>query len=214
MVKDPIIIKVIEVGDFSTNCYIVGNSQNSAFIIDPGDELEKIERVIKKYKFKPQFIINTHAHVDHIKEDENFELPVYIHYKDVPLLKDPQLNLSSFLSLPFSFKKEYLIREVRDGEFISFDSQKIEVIHTPGHTPGSICLRLGNYLFSGDTLFCNSVGRTDFPGADSSLLLSSIKEKLFSIDEDLIVLPGHGSSTSLEKEKRENVFLREGGKLY
>ncbi len=207
MDKKPI-IKVLEVGSFSTNCYIVGfESRGIAFIVDPGEEASKIKNVIKKYRFKPQFIINTHAHIDHIKEDESFDLPVYIHYKDVPFLEEPRLNLSSFLLEPFIFKKKHLIRPLKDRDFIKIGTQKIEVIHTPGHTPGSICLRFGDYLFSGDTLFCGSVGRTDFEGADSSVLINSIKEKLLPLDEDLVVLPGHGPSTTLKRERKENPFL-------
>lgn len=200
-------IEVLEVGPIFSNCYIVGQPNSSAFIVDPGDEKSKIKKIIDKYKFNPLFIINTHGHIDHIKEDISFNIPVYIHKLDAHLLKNPQLNLSSFLSCPFTVGPEIDIRELEDRDYIEFIDKRLDVIHTPGHTQGSICIKFENYLFSGDTLFSKSIGRTDFAGSSSDQLIGSIKKKLFNLDPDTIILPGHGSRTTLREEMQENPFL-------
>lgn len=200
-------IEVLEVGPFFSNCYIVGKPHSSAFIIDPGDEKPKIKKIIDTYKFKPLFIVNTHGHIDHIKEDTSFNIPVYIHKLDAHLLKNPQLNLSSFLSCPFTVGAGVSIRELEDGNSIEFMEKKLDIIHTPGHTPGSICIKFDDYLFSGDTLFSKSIGRTDFAGSSYDQLITSIKNKLFNLDPDLVMLPGHGPRTTLREEMQENPFL-------
>ena len=122
------------------------------------------------------------------------------------MLTNPKLNLSSYSENQIIQKPaDFLLDKLNFS--VSIGNYDVVIIHTPGHTPGSICLRLGNYLFSGDTLFCNSVGRTDFEGGDFSILINSIKEKLLPLDEDLVVLPGHGPSTTLKRERKENPFL-------
>jgi len=206
--SERIIIETAEVGPFFANCYIIGEPDSTAFIIDPGDERSELESIIKKHKFKPLFIINTHGHIDHIKEDASFNLPVFIHNKDIPLLKSPDLNLSSFLGNPFKLNDDIPVKALEDGDSLELQDKKIEIIHTPGHTQGGICIKFDEYLFSGDTLFCNSIGRTDFKGGDYETLIESIKNKLFCLNEDLIVLPGHGPRTTLSKEKRNNPFLQ------
>ena len=203
-----IVVESVEVGPFFTNCYIVGKECSSAFIIDPGDEEGKIKKLVKKHNFNLLFVVNTHGHIDHIKEDNSFNLPVFIHAKDAPLLKDPDLNLSSFLDSPFKLNDDIQVRTLKDKDFIEFNNEKIEVIYTPGHTQGGICIKLGSFLFSGDTLFCNSIGRTDFKGGNYELLIDSIRNKLFCLDDNLTVLPGHGPKTTLGQEKRNNPFFR------
>jgi len=204
------ILETVCVGSFQVNCYILASDIDSqSIIIDPGDEENKIRRVLEKYRLKPAFIINTHAHIDHIGCNDKFGVPVYIHHKDLPLLKDPQLNLSSFLMSSYSIKSK--IKTLEDKENIQLEKIQLEVIHTPGHTPGGISLLMkepsNKILFSGDTLFCQGIGRTDFPGADESLLIKSIKEKLLSLADDTVVYPGHGPSSTIGQEKKNNPFL-------
>jgi glyoxylase-like metal-dependent hydrolase (beta-lactamase superfamily II) len=192
------------------NCYVLASGEDrEAVIIDPGADEAKIKHILKKHKLKPAFIINTHGHIDHIGSDDKFDVPIYIHSQDLALLRDPQLNLSSFLMSAFSVKSKVNVLE--DKESIELDQVQLEVIHTPGHTPGGICLLMqrpmNKILFTGDTLFCRGIGRTDFPQADEGLLIKSIREKLFKLSDDTVVYPGHGPSSTIGEEKKNNPFL-------
>lgn len=204
------ILEIISVGPMQANCYILALSSNSkAIIIDPGDEADKIRKVLVRHRLKPAFIVNTHGHIDHIAADDKFNLPVYIHSADLPLLIDPNLNLSSLLMSSLSIKSK--IHTLEDKENIELDEMQLEVIHIPGHTPGGIALLMKKpnlkILFTGDSLFCQGIGRTDFPGADGRLLIKSIKEKLFNLSDDTVIYPGHGPSSTIGKEKKDNPFL-------
>jgi len=205
-------IETICVGSFEVNCYIVfDTSTKEAIIIDPGADEKRIKRFLKAEGLKPAFIINTHGHIDHIGADNQLALPVYIHRDDVALLGDSRLNLSEFLTS--SFKVTQQIRTLEDNQDISLDEViHFKVIHTPGHTPGSICLLLTypqeKIIFCGDTLFCEGIGRTDFPGASSDLLITSIKKRLFILDDETIIYPGHGPKSTIGHEKRFNAFLK------
>lgn len=204
------VLEKVVVGNLQVNCYILACDKNSsAIVIDPGDETEKIKRALGKFELRPAFIINTHGHMDHIYGDDDFGLTVYAHRGDAPLLKDQNLNLSVFLGRPFQVKS--FVKTLEDGQVIKLEGLELEVIHTPGHTPGGICLLLkkpeNKILFSGDSLFCEGIGRTDFPGASEALLITSIKEKLFKLSDDTIVLPGHGPASTIGREKKSNPFL-------
>lgn len=204
------ILETICVGPMQVNCYILASRPDSrAIIIDPGDEKAKIERVLKKHNLKPEFIINTHGHIDHIGCDDKFGVPVYIHRQDLVLLQDPKLNLSTFFMSPFSLKSN--IRTLEDKENIELNQIQLEVIHVPGHTPGGISLLMkkpkDKILFTGDTIFCQGIGRTDFPGANETLLIKSIREKLLKLSDDTIIYPGHGPSSTIGEEKKNNPFL-------
>jgi glyoxylase-like metal-dependent hydrolase (beta-lactamase superfamily II) len=204
------ILETICVSPMQVNCYVLASSTDSrAIIIDPGDEKAKIERVLKKHNLKPEFIINTHGHIDHIGADDQFRIPVYIHKQDLALLQDPKLNLSSFFTSSFILKSN--VKLLEDGENIELDQIQLEVIHVPGHTPGGIALLLkkpkDKILFTGDTLFCQGIGRTDFPGADEELLIKSIKNKLLKLSDDTVIYPGHGPASTIGEEKRNNPFL-------
>lgn len=204
------ILETICVGLMQVNSYILASSNDAkALIIDPGDEVHKIKRILNKYRLTPAFIINTHGHYDHIGADDQFGVPVYIHHKDLELLKDSQQNLSSLFSL--SYRVESKIKTLEDKEMIELDNINLEVIHVPGHTPGGIALLMkkpkDNILFTGDSLFCQGIGRTDFVGGDANLLLKSIKEKLLCLRDDTIIYPGHGPSSTIGQEKMDNPFL-------
>jgi glyoxylase-like metal-dependent hydrolase (beta-lactamase superfamily II) len=207
------IFETICVGPMEVNCYILASSSDSeAIIIDPGAQDNKIRRILDKYRLKPAFIINTHGHIDHIGCDDKFGVPVYIHQQDASLLKDPKLNLSDFFMSPYSTKSN--IKTLEDKEDIKLDEIELEVIHTPGHTPGGICLLMkkpeDKILFSGDTLFFHGIGRTDFPAADEGALIKSIKDKLLTLADDTVVYPGHGPASTIGEEKSNNPFLNEG----
>lgn len=204
------ILETICVGTFQVNCYILSIGDNQqAIIIDPGDQKNKIKKALDKHKLKPAFIINTHGHIDHIGCDDEFAVPIYIHSAEAPMLSSPDLNLSDFLNVPYSVKAS--IKVLDDKSKIVLDEIELEVIHTPGHTKGGICLLMkkpvDNILFSGDTLFYESVGRTDFAGASATSLIKSIKERLLLLPDDTVVYPGHGQSSTIGHERKYNPFL-------
>jgi len=204
------ILETVCVGPMQVNCYILASSKNSsAIIIDPGDEEHKIRRALDKHKLKPAFIINTHSHYDHIGCDDKFGVPVYIHSQDLALLKDPVLNLSGLFALAYRVKSE--IRVLEDKETIALDDILLKVLHLPGHTPGGIALHMqkpmDKVVFTGDSLFCQGIGRTDLAGGNESLLIKSIKDKLLILTDDTVIYPGHGPSSTIGEEKRNNPFL-------
>ena len=199
-------IDTITVGEMGVNCYVLSSKiTKNAILIDPGDDYPRIRALLAQQKLKPQFIVHTHGHIDHIGADNEFNLPAYAHRLDVELLRDPQRNLSNFLSVPF--KVELDIRPVEDLEIITLDDLNLQVIHTPGHTPGGICLKSGKVVFTGDTLFAGGIGRTDFPGASEEQLLKSIQDKLLNIADETVIYPGHGPASTIGKERKTNPFL-------
>ncbi len=204
------ILDSVCVGSYQVNCYILSTEDNrQAVIIDPGDQKDKIKNVLDKHKLKPALIINTHGHIDHIGCDDEFAVPIYAHSAEAPMLGNSGLNMSDFLNMPYSVKSP--IKVLEDKSKIVLGEIELEVIHTPGHTQGGICLLLKkpvtNILFSGDTLFYENVGRTDFAGGSTANLMKSIKEKLFLLPDETVIYPGHGRSSTIGHEKRHNPFL-------
>jgi len=205
------ILETASVGPMEVNCYILASGKNrKAIIIDPGAELRKIKQILERYNLNPAFIINTHGHYDHIGCDDKFKgAPIYIHALDLPLLKDAQLNLSGQFGLPYEVKSE--IKTLEEDEIIELEDLKLRVIHLPGHTPGGIALLMiepqRKVVFTGDSLFYQGIGRTDLADGDESSLIKSIKEKLFILPDQTVVYPGHGPSSTIGAEKRDNPFL-------
>ncbi len=194
-------IEQIVVGDFQTNCYIVTcRKTGESFIIDPGDESVRIKRLIKQRKRQPSFIVNTHGHGDHIKDDGEFHLPVYIHRQDADCLHDAGKNLSALFGAELVLDIKPVLLE--DGDTVKAGEAVFEVLHTPGHSPGSICLMRGGIVFTGDTLFNSGYGRTDFPGGDEEKLFDSIRSRLFVLPDETIIYPGHGPSSTIGAEKQ------------
>ena len=190
----------------AANCYILGCERtHGAAIIDPGADEKAIERQIAVLGLEPKMIINTHGHVDHIGANSKLGLPVYIHKADAGQLTDPVKNVSASIGMPL--KSPPAAKLLQDGDRIDIGDIDIEVIHTPGHTPGSICLKFRDIVFTGDTLFAEGVGRTDFPGGSEPELLKSIQEKLFVLPDSTKVYPGHGPATTIGHEKRKNPFF-------
>lgn len=204
------ILETVCVGPMEANCYILASQENSsAIIIDPGADERRIKQVLDKHKLKPAFIINTHGHYDHIGSDDKFGVPVYIHSQDLALLQNSELNLSGLFAVPYQVNSE--IRAVEDKAVIELEDIRLKVIHLPGHTPGGIALLMGKpankIVFTGDSLFCQGIGRSDLSGGDESLLIKSVKEKLLTLSDDTVIYPGHGPSSTIGEEKRNNPFL-------
>lgn len=208
------ILKVFSVGLIGTNCYICGDEESKkGVIIDPGADAEFIISELKKENLDIEYILITHGHFDHIgaleKVKEFTGAKVLIHEEGVAYLEDAYLNLSKAF-----FDKEFVKSAdgtLRDGDMIEVGNLSFRVIHTPGHTSDGVNYyeEKNGILFSGDNLFRTSIGRTDFPGGDMHLLVSSIKEKLLSLPEDVVVYPGHGEPTSIGYEKQNNIYLSE-----
>lgn len=199
------ILETVPVGSMDVNCYLLAQKEDSrAIIIDPGSEARKIRQVLNRHKLKPVFIINTHGHFDHIGADNEFGVPVYAHKRDIPLLKDAMLNMSGLFSTSYVVESE--IRPLEDDQVIELDGIQLKVLHTPGHTEGGIVLLLqkpvGKIAFTGDTLFCAGIGRSDLAGGSEELLIKSIKEKLFVLPDDTLIYPGHGEASTIGREKK------------
>ncbi len=201
-------LETFEVGIYAVNCYIVADDNKVGAVIDPGGNVDKIKKLIDKRGLDIKYILLTHGHGDHIGAVEQLKnktgAKVAAHKKEKEILNDKDKNLTGCMGVEhISFDADEYFS---DGDIIKVGELKFEVIHTPGHTPGGSCFRLGDYLFTGDTLFTGSIGRTDLFGADPSKMENSLK-RLKSIDEDLKVLPGHGRASSLEFEKERNPYM-------
>ncbi len=205
------IIKKLEVGPIMANCFILGcESTKEAVVVDPGDDADRILMELAKSELKVKYLINTHGHFDHVgankKMKETTGAILAIHPDDEPMLNELSRSAQMFgLSAENSPAADLLLN---DGDEVTFGEITLKVIHTPGHSMGGICLYTPGHLFAGDTLFAGSIGRTDLPGGDYDTLISSIKEKLLSFDDETIVYTGHGPETNIGNEKRMNPFLR------
>ena len=204
------ILKKLEVGPLATNCYIVGSeSSKEGMIIDPGDEAEVILKKAKDLGLDIKYIALTHTHIDHIgalkevKEATGAE--VAIHNDDAQALQKNSVNTMLGLSYPMPPPPDRLLK---DGDGIDIGDLHFVVLHTPGHSPGGICLLGQGVVFSGDTLFNYGIGRADLPGGNYNQLMNSIQTKLMVLPDDTIVYPGHGSDTTIAAERRGNPFLQ------
>ncbi|MFN7181435.1 MAG: MBL fold metallo-hydrolase [Planctomycetota bacterium] len=201
----------IPVGPFVMNCYIIFNIENNnTVVIDPGDEIEKIKNYIEDNNLKVQAVLNTHGHIDHAGKVAKFlgyfKVDYLIHKEDIFWL-DRLEEQSRVFGLEFVGKPQPT-KFLNDGDILDyFLGETIKVIHTPGHTPGSTSFLIGKELFTGDTLFKGTIGRTDFPKSDYGQLISSIKQKLFKLPPETIVHPGHQEDTTIKREMTTNPFL-------
>ncbi|MGL4855061.1 MAG: MBL fold metallo-hydrolase [Lentisphaeria bacterium] len=200
-------LKQLTVGPFGVNCYIFTPLKNSSksYIVDPGDNGEKIVNFIKNNELEPVAILLTHAHLDHIKGcavvAEAFNIKVYLHSDDHQMFHSPSNELAPYLFRDCKFPDVHDYSELSNEDF--------SIIHTPGHTLGSVCIyfKNENVIFTGDTLFQGSIGRTDLPGGNHRQLISSIKNSLIKLPEQTSVYPGHGPSSTIAQEKNYNPFL-------
>jgi len=201
-------IKVVQLGYIGTNCYLI-SSDDAAVVIDPGFISEKVAEFLNENSQKNRAILLTHAHFDHISGvpslKEKINVSVYAGADEKANLLDPEINLTArFHAKTNGFEADGYLTH---GEILKIGSLEFKVLHTPGHTTGGVSYLLDNNLFSGDTLFYESVGRTDFPGGDFGVLESSIME-LYNLPESVVVFPGHGESTTIGHEKKYNPFVR------
>ncbi len=202
-------IHKIVVGQLDVNCYICSDEATSeAIIIDPGDEYERISDLIDENGLNPRYIVFSHAHYDHVcaAKDlkDKYKALLIMHEDEQTVYKHTKELCISWGYEPEDFPPPDIL--VRDGDKIQFGGIVFEVIHTPGHTPGGICLYGGDTLFTGDTLFSGSAGRTDLPGGDLYKLSSSLK-KIISLPPKTSVFCGHGNTTTIEEEIKHNPFI-------
>lgn len=206
------------VGPLACNCYIVGDpEQKKAIVIDPGGDADDLSDVISKQGLEITALVATHAHFDHVLAIERLReltgAPFYLHDEDKPVLQWLQDSGRLFLGIELP-PPPNVDSSAPEGERVTAGGTELTVVHTPGHSPGSISLVGEGALFSGDTLFAGSIGRTDLPGGDAQGLLDSVKQKLFKLDEGTPVYPGHGPATTLGEEKVSNPFVGEGSGLW
>ncbi len=211
-------IRSLVVNALQTNCFVVSDGeQPAAMIVDPGGEAESIARCVEEQGLRPELIVDTHAHFDHIEANaalkERYpDAALTIHAADADALLDPMKNLSVMMGVEYRSPAADTI--VQEGDTVAVGACEFRVIHVPGHTPGGMCLFCesppgdnGPVLFAGDALFAGSIGRGDFPGGDTRLLVRSICEKLLVLPDETVVYTGHGPSTTIGQEKKSNPFL-------
>jgi hydroxyacylglutathione hydrolase len=206
------------VGPLQCNCYIVGDrAAKRAIVIDPGDDADLLAASIAEHGLTVDAIVATHAHFDHVlaaqKLRELTGAPFYLHDADRVLLDWMQESVRIFLGVEGGPPPD-VDSSAAEGDLLRVGSSELEIVHTPGHSPGSISLVSEGVVFSGDTLFAGSIGRTDLPGGDSSALLDAVVSKLFEFDDDTPVYPGHGPETTIGQERRYNPFVGSTGGLW
>lgn len=205
-----ICVQTLTVGVYQTNCYICAcESTGLAVVIDPGFEADRICSAVDEKKLKIKYIILTHGHPDHVgaladvKRHTGAE--ILVHADDAFMLGPGGVSIARLLGMkPVLLEPDRLLS---DGDIIEFGRLRAHIIHTPGHTPGSICIKIDDILFTGDTLFAGSIGRTDLPGGDEQQLMVSLFQRLKGIDDGIIVYPGHGLPSSMGEERMHNPFL-------
>jgi hydroxyacylglutathione hydrolase len=210
-------VRTVEIGPFASNCHLVADTKSGdALLIDPGDDSPEIASLREPGGFRVTRIVCTHGHIDHVMGGAParalFGSPLWLHAGDVPwLLKLPAQVAMFGFDLPAVPQVDH---RPADGELFTVGGQEVRVIHTPGHSPGSICLwfAAAKVLFTGDTLFTGSVGRTDLPGGDTQALVRSIRERLFPLGDDVRFFPGHGPSGLLGEERKHNPFVGESAR--
>ena len=199
------------VGAVQTNCYFAINDETKeTLIVDPGDNAKQLADRIRQEELKPVAVLLTHGHFDHAggaaELAREFQIPVYAHENEKETLEDPKLNVSWMMGKEEHFSADEFVADEQELDLAGFH---IRVLHTPGHTVGGCCYYLPyeDVVFSGDTLFCMSVGRTDFPKGSMASIVRSIKEKLMVLPERTIVYPGHNDVTTIENERMYNPYL-------
>lgn len=201
-------------GDFATNCYVVwGGTPGRAVLIDPADDAPSLIRLLDGLELVPEAVLLTHGHYDHILAVPGLQarwpdLPVWCHPLDVPqALTERDMGRTYPTVAAFGG-----LRPLTDAQVLEAAGLTIQVLHTPGHTPGSVTFRIEDALFTGDTLFHGDIGRTDFPGGDDAQMAGSLA-RLAALEGDFRVLPGHEEGSTLEEERRENPWLRSAAGL-
>jgi hydroxyacylglutathione hydrolase len=205
--------EILPVGPLQCNCSIFGDeTSREAVVIDPGDEIGRITAILEKHQLRVKAIIVTHAHIDHIGGAQKLKAltgaPVYMNFNDQDLYDHIDVQ-AQWLGIEAPAKTDIDVN-AREGESVKLGTAEFQVLETPGHTQGSISVWIPaeNKLLAGDTLFLDSIGRTDLPGGNSRQILQSIHDKLLPLDDAVVVIPGHGQNTTIGRERRRNPFLR------
>lgn len=208
------IIEQIQIGGFDIFCYVLADeTTGEAIIVDPGGPADRIlARARERGAKKITLIVNTHSHVDHVAGNQEMQAatdaPIAIHEAEADGLANPNRSMLAMFGASESPSASVLLK---DGDKITFGNESVEVIHTPGHTLGGICLYFPGYVLTGDTLFVGGVGRTDLPGGSFPVLQASIRNRLFTLPDETVVLPGHNygvtPTSTIGREKNENEFV-------
>ena len=200
-------ISYYAVGALQVNCVLIADENSNAVVIDPGDDAAELIATIRSQKLNVKAVLLTHAHFDHIlavKElQAAFGAPLWIHEAEAPALQDVGKSLIPEYRLPYVLQADRLLH---DGETVSVGELAFEVLHTPGHTVGSCCYRFGDVLVAGDTLFAQSIGRTDLPGGNTAQMFQSLR-RLSALPDAVRVIPGHGPETTIGYERHYNPYL-------
>lgn len=201
-------IEILVLGGLQTNCYLVFNEETKkGFIVDPASDVIRITAALNRLEIVPEAVLLTHGHFDHMMAADDlrkrYGIPVYAHRVEQELLKDARKNLSAYWADAAEMEADMLLEDNQELEIADI---AMKVIHTPGHTKGGVCyyMEQEEVLISGDTLFCESYGRTDFPGGSVRELFASLREKLFVLPDTVTAYPGHGQETNIGYEKRYN----------
>lgn len=210
---DSMIHEILRVGPLQCNCSILGDeTSGEAMVIDPGDDIPRILILLARHKLTLKQIIVTHAHIDHIAGAQILKratsAPIFYNELDLPLVRMMDVQAGWLgIATPEVVPPD---SSLRDGQTLAITGITGTILHTPGHTPGSVCLHLPGQqlLLAGDTLFAGSIGRTDLPGGDTRTLIDSIQSRLMELPDTTIVIPGHGSSTTIGAEREYNPFLQ------
>ncbi len=223
-----VLIAGFPAGPWGTNCYVVATGTGSeCVVVDPGkDAASGVADVVREHKLKPVAVLVTHGHIDHMwcvaPVAGTYEATAWIHPNDRHLLANPMAGMSRetsqmLLGGNYTWAEPDDVREVSDGQTIEIAGMQFFVDHTPGHTPGSVTFRadypdvaeISQVMFAGDLLFEGSIGRTDLPGGDHPTMLRSLRNKVLTLSDDVVVLPGHGNQTSIGRERATNPFLQD-----
>ncbi|MDG5467745.1 MBL fold metallo-hydrolase [Deltaproteobacteria bacterium IMCC39524] len=208
-----LLVHQLSVGPLQVNCFVVAcQKTREAMVIDPGGECPQILQLAESNGYQVKQIVNTHGHFDHIGANQQVKdatgAVLMMHEADLPLLQNARNHAQAYgLTVSPSPDPDKFLNE---GDVFSVGEQSFSVFHVPGHSPGSLCLLSDGHLFVGDVLFAGSIGRTDLPGGDFDALVEGVREKLFRLPAETIVHPGHGSDTTIGREKQMNPFVGDG----